>query len=144
MCTTITADRRGSCGNHFCWKCSGKRGWWEISAVSAMLFISFTTIFSIVYCSLEIDLCLTSCSVCLDGSPPAYHFHKGSGAGINNWIVHFEVYLFLQNGNYKESIPTLENIHFIFYFICMFLFIFCEYIYKCCFVKLPTGSEGDF
>ncbi|KRH07734.1 hypothetical protein GLYMA_16G107300v4 [Glycine max] len=29
-------------------------------------------------------------AVCLDGSPPAYHFHKGSGAGINNWIVHFE------------------------------------------------------
>ncbi|KAK7360572.1 hypothetical protein VNO77_02578 [Canavalia gladiata] len=29
-------------------------------------------------------------AVCLDGSPPAYHFDKGSGAGINNWIVHFE------------------------------------------------------
>nr|AFK45147.1 unknown [Lotus japonicus] len=29
-------------------------------------------------------------AVCLDGSPPAYHFHKGFGAGINNWIVHFE------------------------------------------------------
>ncbi|KAK7262745.1 hypothetical protein RJT34_30325 [Clitoria ternatea] len=29
-------------------------------------------------------------AVCLDGSPPAYHFDKGVGAGINNWIVHFE------------------------------------------------------
>ncbi|KAL1370715.1 pectin acetylesterase 8 isoform X2 [Arachis hypogaea] len=29
-------------------------------------------------------------AVCLDGSPPAYHFDKGFGAGINNWIVHFE------------------------------------------------------
>ena len=28
--------------------------------------------------------------VCLDGSPPAYHFDKGSGAGINNWLVLFE------------------------------------------------------
>ncbi|KAJ4960541.1 hypothetical protein NE237_020451 [Protea cynaroides] len=29
-------------------------------------------------------------AVCLDGSPPAYHFDKGFGAGINNWLVHFE------------------------------------------------------
>ncbi|GMP91678.1 hypothetical protein CsSME_00042268 [Camellia sinensis var. sinensis] len=27
---------------------------------------------------------------CLDGSPPAYHLDKGFGAGINNWLVHFE------------------------------------------------------
>jgi len=30
-------------------------------------------------------------AVCLDGSPPAYHWDKGSGAGINNWLVHIEV-----------------------------------------------------
>lgn len=30
-------------------------------------------------------------AVCLDGSPPAYHFDKGFGAGINNWLVHIEV-----------------------------------------------------
>ncbi|KAM7262325.1 hypothetical protein ACFE04_021402 [Oxalis oulophora] len=29
-------------------------------------------------------------AVCLDGSPPAYHFDKGSGSGANNWIVHIE------------------------------------------------------
>ncbi|KAF3795951.1 Pectin acetylesterase 8 [Nymphaea thermarum] len=29
-------------------------------------------------------------AVCLDGSPPAYHLDRGSGAGINNWIVHIE------------------------------------------------------
>ncbi|KAF3448949.1 hypothetical protein FNV43_RR09668 [Rhamnella rubrinervis] len=29
-------------------------------------------------------------AVCLDGSPPAYHFSEGFGAGINNWLVHFE------------------------------------------------------
>ncbi|XP_022891891.1 uncharacterized protein LOC111406744 [Olea europaea var. sylvestris] len=28
--------------------------------------------------------------VCLDCSPPAYHFDTGSGAGINNWLVHIE------------------------------------------------------
>ncbi|KAG6635927.1 pectin acetylesterase 8-like [Carya illinoinensis] len=29
-------------------------------------------------------------AVCLDGSPPAYHWDKGFGAGMNNWLVHFE------------------------------------------------------
>ena len=29
--------------------------------------------------------------VCLDGSAPAYHFDKGFGSGVNNWIVHMEV-----------------------------------------------------
>ncbi|CAH9137776.1 unnamed protein product [Cuscuta epithymum] len=29
-------------------------------------------------------------AVCLDGSPPAYHMNRGSGAGINNWLIHFE------------------------------------------------------
>ncbi|KAH7515007.1 hypothetical protein FEM48_Zijuj11G0150600 [Ziziphus jujuba var. spinosa] len=27
-------------------------------------------------------------AVCLDGSPPAYHFQKGSGSGINSWMVY--------------------------------------------------------
>ncbi|XP_068312649.1 pectin acetylesterase 8-like [Pyrus communis] len=29
-------------------------------------------------------------AVCLDGSAPGYHFDKGFGAGINNWLVYFE------------------------------------------------------
>nr|GEV67403.1 pectin acetylesterase 8-like isoform X1 [Tanacetum cinerariifolium] len=29
-------------------------------------------------------------AVCLDGSPPAYHWDMGSGEGINNWLVHIE------------------------------------------------------
>ncbi|XP_020080984.1 pectin acetylesterase 8-like [Ananas comosus] len=29
-------------------------------------------------------------AVCLDGSPPAYHFSPGSGSGVNNWLVHME------------------------------------------------------
>ncbi|GER30322.1 pectinacetylesterase family protein [Striga asiatica] len=28
--------------------------------------------------------------VCLDGSAPAYHWDRGSGDGINNWLVHLE------------------------------------------------------
>lgn len=34
-------------------------------------------------------------TVCLDGSPPAYHFDKGFGAGVNNWLIHIEVCSFL-------------------------------------------------
>lgn len=29
-------------------------------------------------------------AVCLDGSPPAYHFSPGFGSGINNWLVQIE------------------------------------------------------
>ncbi|KAA3469333.1 pectin acetylesterase 7-like isoform X1 [Gossypium australe] len=39
-------------------------------------------------------------AVCLDGSPPAYHFDKGSGAGVDNWIVHME------GGGWCEDVPT--------------------------------------
>lgn len=28
---------------------------------------------------------------CLDGSLPAYHLHRGFGAGVNNWLLQFEV-----------------------------------------------------
>lgn len=30
-------------------------------------------------------------AVCMDGTPPAYHLHPGSGAGNNSWIVNLEV-----------------------------------------------------
>ncbi|XP_002983807.2 pectin acetylesterase 8 [Selaginella moellendorffii] len=29
-------------------------------------------------------------AVCLDGSPPAYHWHPGTGSGSRNWIVFLE------------------------------------------------------
>ncbi|KZV31718.1 hypothetical protein F511_00522 [Dorcoceras hygrometricum] len=29
-------------------------------------------------------------AVCLDGSPPAYHFDKGFGAGANSWLIQIE------------------------------------------------------
>uniref|UniRef100_A0A9I9DBI3 Pectin acetylesterase n=1 Tax=Cucumis melo TaxID=3656 RepID=A0A9I9DBI3_CUCME len=29
-------------------------------------------------------------AVCLDGSPPAYHFSDGFGSGINNWLIQLE------------------------------------------------------
>ncbi|KMZ58047.1 hypothetical protein ZOSMA_7G00760 [Zostera marina] len=30
-------------------------------------------------------------AVCLDGSLPAYHLHRGYGAGANNWVIHLEM-----------------------------------------------------
>ncbi|KAL2336624.1 hypothetical protein Fmac_011070 [Flemingia macrophylla] len=29
-------------------------------------------------------------ALCLDGSAPAYHFHKGFGSGSRNWLIHTE------------------------------------------------------
>ncbi|XP_052169278.1 pectin acetylesterase 9 [Oryza glaberrima] len=29
-------------------------------------------------------------AVCLDGSPPAYHLHRGSGGGAGGWVLQFE------------------------------------------------------
>ncbi|XP_077244720.1 pectin acetylesterase 8-like isoform X2 [Tasmannia lanceolata] len=37
-----------------------------------------------------VENALAKGAVCLDGSPPAYHFDKGSGTGINSWLVHIE------------------------------------------------------
>lgn len=48
-------------------------------------------------------------AVCLDGSAPAYHFDKGFGAGINNWLVHVE------GGGWCNSVETCldrKNTHY--------------------------------
>ena len=31
------------------------------------------------------------CAVCLDGSPPGYHLHRGKGVNARNWVVFLEV-----------------------------------------------------
>ncbi|GBG76853.1 hypothetical protein CBR_g23068 [Chara braunii] len=33
---------------------------------------------------------LSTGAVCLDGTPPAYHFRKGAGSGATRWILFFE------------------------------------------------------
>ncbi|KAJ0613054.1 putative pectinacetylesterase/NOTUM [Helianthus annuus] len=38
-----------------------------------------------------LDSAVAQGAVCLDGSAPAYHMDKGFGAGIDNWLVFFEV-----------------------------------------------------
>nr|CAB3495315.1 unnamed protein product [Digitaria exilis] len=37
----------------------------------------------------QVHTCLSSL-LCLDGSSPAYHLHRGSGAGARNWLLQFE------------------------------------------------------
>ncbi|KAH7528950.1 hypothetical protein FEM48_Zijuj05G0132000 [Ziziphus jujuba var. spinosa] len=39
-------------------------------------------------------------AVCLDGSPPAYHFDKGFGAGSSKWLVHHE------GGSWCDNVTT--------------------------------------
>ncbi|CAH9137775.1 unnamed protein product [Cuscuta epithymum] len=39
-------------------------------------------------------------AVCLDGSPPAYHLHRGCGTGINNWLIQ------LEGGGWCENVTT--------------------------------------
>ncbi|CAN0885115.1 Pectin acetylesterase 6 [Linum grandiflorum] len=39
-------------------------------------------------------------AVCLDGSLPGYHFHRGSGIGANNWLIN------LEGGGWCNSIRT--------------------------------------
>lgn len=84
-----------------------------------VIHLSCSLLLSTVYSNSCQNWCLSSCAVCLDGSPPAYHLHKGFGAGIDNWIVHFEVCPFLQTGINNESLPTHEN-----FWAHLFLFSF--------------------
>ncbi|XP_056159017.1 pectin acetylesterase 9 isoform X4 [Syzygium oleosum] len=39
-------------------------------------------------------------ALCLDGSLPAYHLHRGFGAGANNWLLQFE------GGGWCNDIPS--------------------------------------
>ncbi|XP_074572522.1 pectin acetylesterase 10-like [Curcuma longa] len=51
-----------------------------ISSGSPPLFVGLTTIQSAV----------AEGAVCLDGSPPGYHLHRGYGSGANSWIINLE------------------------------------------------------
>lgn len=65
--------------HYYCRDCKSYRSW--LLSYFLILFIS-------------ISICVINgniCAVCLDGSPPAYHFEKGSGFGIDSWLVHMEV-----------------------------------------------------
>ncbi|KAF5725787.1 hypothetical protein HS088_TW23G00516 [Tripterygium wilfordii] len=61
--------------------------------ITLLLLVSFLVLLLKGAQSIPITLVQSAVAkgaVCLDGSPPAYHFDKGFGAGINNWLVHIE------------------------------------------------------
>lgn len=73
-------------------------------------------------------------AVCLDGSPPAYHLHRGSGTGINSWLVHLEVAtLAISYRIFYYSELCLIFVYVKFYIIlikksnCSFSFFCCYY-----------------
>ncbi|CAA6667092.1 unnamed protein product [Spirodela intermedia] len=63
----------------------------------ALLLLSLGTVglLSLTASVLEVDLTVLQSAtkrgaVCLDGSPPAYHFSGGFGSGESSWLVHIE------------------------------------------------------
>ncbi|KAK3003613.1 hypothetical protein RJ639_019735 [Escallonia herrerae] len=59
-------------------------------------------------------------AVCLDGTPPAYHFDKGAGDGANSWLVHLEALLtgcsagglasILHCDNFRDLMPATARV----------------------------------
>ncbi|KAL0327676.1 UNVERIFIED_CONTAM: Pectin acetylesterase 8 [Sesamum angustifolium] len=66
---------------------NGRLQQWSVFVVCLMIVLRTESFFvDITY----VQSAVAKGAVCLDGSPPAYHIDKGSGAGINNWLVHVE------------------------------------------------------
>lgn len=60
---------------------------WFLFLVLELIFLKTEALYAnITY----VENAVAKGAVCLDGSPPAYHFDKGFGTGINNWLVHIE------------------------------------------------------
>ncbi|KAH0642732.1 hypothetical protein KY289_033706 [Solanum tuberosum] len=49
---------------------------------------------------LWVNITILQSAVCLDGSPPTYHLHRGFGTGLHSWII------YLDGGGWCESIPA--------------------------------------
>lgn len=35
--------------------------------------------------------CVFTITVCMDGTLPGYHWHRGYGSGANSWLIQLEV-----------------------------------------------------
>ncbi|KAH9660514.1 Pectin acetylesterase 8 [Citrus sinensis] len=66
---------------------AARRGLWFSLLVCALMFLKAQG-FSVPITYVENGV--VEGAVCLDCSPPTYHFDKGFGAGINNWLVFVE------------------------------------------------------
>lgn len=46
---------------------------------------------SLIFVSIYLSVVNVVFIVCLDGTPPAYHLDRGSGTGLDNWVISIEV-----------------------------------------------------
>ncbi|KAI5593166.1 hypothetical protein POPTR_004G234100v4 [Populus trichocarpa] len=70
-----------------CRMVDSRLGHWLKLLVSLMLLLKTQGLYvGITY----VKSAVAKGAVCLDGSPPAYHWDKGFGTGINSWLIHFE------------------------------------------------------
>ena len=90
--TAVVQNTRGLRSNYLCSKCSSKR------SRSVFFFFSFkkkkkqlSILFAFAWVNFLIFLNSDLTAVCLDGSPPAYHWDRGFGTGINSWLIQLEV-----------------------------------------------------
>uniref|UniRef100_A0A8I6XL69 Pectin acetylesterase n=1 Tax=Hordeum vulgare subsp. vulgare TaxID=112509 RepID=A0A8I6XL69_HORVV len=68
---------------------------WAAAVATAVLVVIVAAAAVVVEEKLMVDMTIvpgaaSTGAVCLDGSPPAYHVHRGSGAGTGGWLLHFE------------------------------------------------------
>uniref|UniRef100_A0A1D1YAA9 Pectin acetylesterase n=2 Tax=Anthurium amnicola TaxID=1678845 RepID=A0A1D1YAA9_9ARAE len=61
----------------------------------AWILFCLLPLISLTASGLEVNLTILESAVakgavCLDGSPPAYHFAPGFGSGVDSWLVHIE------------------------------------------------------
>ncbi|KAL6642734.1 hypothetical protein ACP70R_020915 [Stipagrostis hirtigluma subsp. patula] len=88
-----------------------RRGEWPATAVAAAVVTAAVVVIAAAAAADMVEERLTvgmtllpgavsTGAVCLDGSPPAYHLHHGSGAGARSWLLQFE------GGGWCTDVPS--------------------------------------
>ncbi|KAL8170523.1 hypothetical protein V2J09_022327 [Rumex salicifolius] len=65
-----------------------EKNWWRLGLICVICcFVkSKAFVVPITY----VTSAVSKGAVCMDGSPPAYHWDKGFGTGVNKWLLHIE------------------------------------------------------
>lgn len=84
-----------------------RRRWTWAAAVATAVLTAVTVVVAAAE-RLAVDMTLlpdaaATGAVCLDGSPPAYHLHRGSGAGARSWLLQFE------GGGWCNDVPSCTD-----------------------------------
>ncbi|KAF8758048.1 hypothetical protein HU200_010794 [Digitaria exilis] len=94
----VSRSRASGCGDGVPEERGGQRSWCVLFLCT--LHCSFCFCFCLAFLSI-LDAGICRDAVCLDGSPPVYHFSPGSGSGANNWVVHMERFSVLRADFYN-------------------------------------------